>query len=388
MKTFLFIVFVLFSLSLQAANPTFQSFDTNAFNVNASGNTIGANTSGGNPNALVKQSQITAGGISLSQASNVVNGSSGVIKTNGSAGGTTFTFSDTGTNAIQLIAGGSITNSALTASTDVESDVNKRLSSLANGTGAKTNNGSGVVGWFNPQIWIDLSSNNAVNALPSRTNFYAVTNATAGNAVVVVGPDVNNQFYLKGTNWPTGGATVGDPLTNNFGYIGTNANTASTRISSNAVITIQTNGTPNIVLDPTVGISVSNCAVVINGALQQSGASNTLSGTSWITNNLAAIVPFSHPVTTSITNTFGTRCQPMIRYFAVGAVTGNPIITVSNETIGMLIYYHGASAIAFVETNTEALAQCSSGDKLTIRNESTGTGASAGIITNWFIPSL
>ena len=74
MKTLLFFALLFIAVEVFAANPTFQSFDTNAFIVNQSGNSIGANTSGGNPNALVKQSQITAGGISLTQATNAAQG--------------------------------------------------------------------------------------------------------------------------------------------------------------------------------------------------------------------------------------------------------------------------------------------------------------------------
>ena len=71
MKFIAFILFLCVCIEAYAANPTFNSFDTNAFIVNLSSNTIQANTSSGNPNALVKQSQITAGGISQATATNI-----------------------------------------------------------------------------------------------------------------------------------------------------------------------------------------------------------------------------------------------------------------------------------------------------------------------------
>lgn len=45
-----------------------------------------------------------------------------------------------------------LTNLSLTASANLVTDANKKVVSLANGTGALTNNGSGVMGWFNSFI--------------------------------------------------------------------------------------------------------------------------------------------------------------------------------------------------------------------------------------------
>lgn len=75
----------------------------------------------------------------------------------------------------------------------------------------------------------------------SRTNFYNVTNATVGGAVVLVGPDANSNWYLKGTNWPSGGGSQ-TPWTsdiNGGGFALTNA--GSIRSLSGSVSLIPTN---------------------------------------------------------------------------------------------------------------------------------------------------
>jgi hypothetical protein len=58
MKTFLVILAFLVTLSSRAATPTFGSFDTNQFNVNAAANTIVGNTNPANPKSLVTQTQL------------------------------------------------------------------------------------------------------------------------------------------------------------------------------------------------------------------------------------------------------------------------------------------------------------------------------------------
>ncbi len=76
MKTLLTFCLMLFTASAFAANPTFQSFDTNDFTASAALNFITANTSPLNPNSLVNQSQLAgavgpSNGITAGTATNI-----------------------------------------------------------------------------------------------------------------------------------------------------------------------------------------------------------------------------------------------------------------------------------------------------------------------------
>lgn len=89
-----------------------------------------------------------------------------------------------------------------------------------NAAGVLLNDGAGNTNWLSTNAIINTASNNVINVLPSRTNYYQVTNGLDGNAVVIVGPDVSGQFYLKGTNWPTGGGgSTPFGLVTNFGTV-------------------------------------------------------------------------------------------------------------------------------------------------------------------------
>lgn len=288
------------------------------------------------------------------------------------------------------------TNLSLTASTVLEADVNKKIISIPGGEGVLTNNQAGNnPGWnrapgLNGGNVTNINVFNITNA-PNATNYLAASNVVwnAGDIAVYTGQrNADGAMMFTNAPKPSGtGGSVGDPLTNNFGYFQTNNNTASFRVNSNSVVNVTSNGIPVVSLTPTIGVLVSNGAVIINGALPQGGASNTISGTSWITNNLATITPVAHPVTASITNALGTRAYAMVRYFIVGAVTGQPIITFSNTTTGIRLD-HSRSAVALIDTNWYYLPTMSPGDVTVIRNESTGSGASTGVLTNIFYPSL
>lgn len=211
MKTLLLFC-LLFCLPAFSANPTFQSFDTNAFIPNASANTIQANTSSSNPNALVKQSQITSGGVSSETVSNIVNANA-ILQHSGT--GTNATLgSTTNIGTLTLLGTGSPTaNQPLVkAASGVVAGIS--------GTGIMTNSGSTV--GFNKIPIFDGSAITNLNgtqinaatiplsAINSEfTNVLVFTNGppVSGQAVVIVGTNVQGGVLMKGTNWPSGGGT-------------------------------------------------------------------------------------------------------------------------------------------------------------------------------------
>lgn len=276
MKSLAAILFLFCVPLAYAATPTFQSFDTNAFIPNPGANTIQANTSSSNPNSLVKQSQITAGGISLAQATNVINGSSGVIGTNGTD--TTFKFSSTGTNQIQGLA----QTIANTTSNSLNTSINTASNSI--------------------NTTINSSSNNIVVALPPRTNYVAITNSpgTAGKALVIVGKDANGSVLTTETNWPSGGSVPNGLVTNNADadilvtHLGN-----STTIHASTPPSIETSvGTFNqyvVVTNTGVAIKMTassapdgGAALVFSGTTNLANANSTLISTSMISGTLTA----------------------------------------------------------------------------------------------------
>lgn len=236
---------LLFCASAFAANPTFQSFNTNDFIANAAANSIEANTSPANPSALVTQAQLgsstgSTNGQTLAQVIAIIN--TNAVVQNGGTGsnitlislGVTNKFSLTNGHYLNIWStdGGffrsntippfdwyrHLTNGQISYGTGALSQVSFNLTSgdatirTINLLNAAPESGktnfiiiSAVTGRLltnDLTEFIASVSNNAVAGLPSRTNFYNVTNAVAGNAVVVVGPDANGNFYLKGTNQP------------------------------------------------------------------------------------------------------------------------------------------------------------------------------------------
>lgn len=231
--------------------------------------------------------------------------------------------------------------------------------------GVVTNTTGGVIGvtvaiptnWLNDvQGFMNAISNNAVSGLPSRTNYYQATNSVAGNALVIVGPDANGQFYAKGTNWPSGGSTPSGLVTNSAAtdVVVTNAG-VNTTITSNSVTT----GTGTYTLG-SVSLIPTNAAVVLTAV------------------GVAPSMPFG------ITNSLSGRAQPVVQYYFIDAVTGVPILTFSNEASGVK-FRVSAGALANVETNFCLLPITSTNTIWRARDESTGSGASVGILTNWFI---
>lgn len=83
---------------------------------------------------------------------------------------------------ISLTVTNPITNISLTANTIVKSDANKALASVANGTGALTNNNAGLFGWFTYASLQDIT-----NTVQSYTNtFMSATNLTFTNGTLLV----------------------------------------------------------------------------------------------------------------------------------------------------------------------------------------------------------
>lgn len=150
------------------------------------------------------------------------------------------------------------------------------------------------------------ATNSAIQALPSRTNFFQVTNATAGQAVVIVGADVNGQFYLKGTNWPAGGSggLATSIITTNLPWSDTNtANSYSFLKDTNENVTISTNGGAAVSFGTnglTVNVGPSNFlgGVTISGAGIGSTRSNTLAP--FTITFPATTVNWTNPLTTTI----------------------------------------------------------------------------------------
>ena len=85
-----------------------------------------------------------------------------------------------------------------------------------------------------------------------------------------------------------------------------------------------------------------------------------------------------------LTNVFVGRGQPVVRFFIVDAVTGTPIITFSNEQTGVRLPISYGS-LAFIETNFTVLPETTTNSVWRVRDESTGSGVSVGILTNWII---
>lgn len=274
---------------------------------------------------------------------------------------------------------------------------------IPNTLGVVTNTVGGVVGvtvaiptnWLNDvQGFMNAISNNAVSGLPNRTNYYRVTNAVAGNAVVVVGPDGNGQFDLKGTNWPTGGSGSDTPWSVNHNASGFRLDILTGMSLTNSGVA---SGMPFILgFDSTYGVALTLGAFTNDvAAMSALVASNIVGGTLVSTKGSVSLIPTNGaPVYTSngltgalpygLTNTLQGRCQYLVGYYLVDAVGGTPILTVSNELDG---YKYpnisvGASASVTPGTNWFTTPILSSNAVLRIRDESAGTGASVGLISS------
>jgi len=101
---------------------------------------------------------------------------------------------------------GGVTNNALSASADVESDANKKLVSLGNGAGVKTNNGSGGIGWASSLDGSTiangtLSPGAASSGWPASTNYISTTNLTSSLNQVPLSLGTTNAFGSQATKF-------------------------------------------------------------------------------------------------------------------------------------------------------------------------------------------
>jgi len=95
--------------------------------------------------------------------------------------------------------------------------------------------------------------------------------------------------------------------------------------------------------------------------------------------NVNASLPFG------ITNTLAGRAQPVVQYYLVDGASGTPIMTISNETTGVKLRISSGPLASLSQTNFTTLPITTTNTIWKIRDESTGSGASVGIITNWLI---
>jgi hypothetical protein len=115
----------------------------------------------------------------------------------GTAGSVTL-YDTTGTNQISSLGTnlqviGSVYSTNLTASTVLEADANKGLVSIANASGALTNNGSGTVGYYN-----SFATQPSANAFTA-SNYFSVSFDTSTNQNQIT-PDFSLPEQLMSTN--------------------------------------------------------------------------------------------------------------------------------------------------------------------------------------------
>lgn len=301
----------------------------------------------------------------------------------------------------------------------------------ANALGVLTNNGSGFTNWSSnlPGTWI------AAGTLPSTvtdTSWMPITNAVAytngpptpGQALVVAGAGTNSfgAVLVKGTNWPTGGGSAfplaADGDANQFGitnltYLYWLTNASGTKLSFQIAPDF-TQSLPTLKLTPAgqstyagfkanylyiegngFGGSYQAAIIVTNSGVSTIITSNSITtGSGTFNGGAVSVIPTNAAPVTSIlsasgislpigiTNVFAGRAQPIVQYYVVDAVTGTPILTMSNETSGVKVRI-SYGALALVETNFAVLPITTTNSIWRLRDESAGSGASVGVLTNW-----
>jgi hypothetical protein len=365
MKT-IFLFCLLLGASAFAANPTFQSFDTNAFTANAAANSVAANTSSGNPNALVKQSQ-------LSGFSGPTNGITQAQYTAGLA---------TGTNNLGAMFGDSLSLDGGAVVLD------SLFLTLGNGrmTGASHTDVSPT------RRWQTLTINpNAAGPSDTATNSYTQ----------FIGPIFGNGEGLTNLNIPassvTGLLTTTNLAPNTYASFDGNTWLTSTRngINWTNLIAPPAAGDTNFVVEYPDGslapFSFTNLIRIIArgqtninaGSISATNASgsNFLGGQNWFTNNTAPIVPIATTGSggSTFTNTLGTRAMLSVPYYLQFSLTGSPCGTFSNRTTGEKYIIGGGAMTDQFITNMILLPPCSPGDVWDGRNESVGTSVTFGL---------
>lgn len=263
-----------------------------------------------------------------------------------------------------------------------------------NAAGVLVNDGAGNTNWLSTNSIINTASNNVINVLPSRTNYYQVTNATDGNAVVIVGPDVSGQFYLKGTNWPTGGGSVPNGLVTNIspvvivstnaGFAVTNGIILMTNVVGAASSLTDTNATTTWMHTGQFPISViaSNGTIVSPTFISTNGTISVIPTNAAPVSLILSASGNSMPI--RITNVFAGRAQPVIQYFISDAALSSPILTASNEQTAVKLTISAGALANLVGTNFATLPTTTTNSVWVLRDESSGS-ASVGVITNWLV---
>jgi hypothetical protein len=165
-----------------------------------------------------------------------------------------FVFSGPGTIS------GAISNSALSASADVETDANKKLGSTANAFGVKTNDASGNRGYNNKPI-LDLGASTNVNTFDSLTNTFSGTTFWLGTNQVIT--SATNIYLTTLGNPPVAGIERFGQLTirATADITVTNA-TAGWRSSDMVSTRTLTNGNTMVIAGDVILGVVSNLAIV------------------------------------------------------------------------------------------------------------------------------
>lgn len=303
----------------------------------------------------------------------------------------------------------------------------------ANTLGVLTNNGSGFTNWSTaiPGTWIGagtLPKSAADTSWMPLTNAVAFSNATGvptpGKALVIA-PGKTNSFgavLLNETNWPSGGGSAfplaADADANQFSI--TNLWTSQWRTNASGTqLTFNlrpdfSQSLPAMTLTPAADatyagfkanffiaegngfggnygallMSTNNgVATTIQSNLITTGTGIFNSGTvSIIPTNAALVVTVETASGTSlpigITNATAGRGTPTVQYFLIDAVTGVAKITFSNEMTGKKLF-RSPGSLALIDTNFYTLPITSTNAVWRVRDESSGTGTSVGVITNW-----
>lgn len=171
---------------------------------------------------------------------------------------------------------------------------------------------------------------------------------------------------------------------------GANLNTvyidAGTTINLGTNVNWQVNGTNTIIFLNANGVTtnwitdgVSNSLITVNRGLFSTSTTNQIYTNSAIVGTVPSADGLSLPLT--MNNSTGGRASLAMTYYIIDAVTGTPILTASNNASGQKLSW-SMGALAVSETNTTLLPVTSTNTTWTIRNESTGSGTSIGVITN------
>lgn len=258
------------------------------------------------------------------------------------------------------------------------------------------------------------------------TNAIAGTNQpmTAGQALVVVGTNTYGATLVKGTNWPSGGGSA-FPLSADADFnqhsgtniLSTTYELIDTGLHLRFVLTPDESvvATPVLKLTPAGDLTGNGFAAkfyVASGVLgagpvdgfiaTNAGVSSVLgsnylnTGTGTFTGGPISFIPTNAaPVLTAngatpsmpwgITNLQAGRVQPVVQYYIVDGASGTPIMTISNQTTGVKLRISEAPLASLTQTNFCILPITTTNTIWEVRDESTGSGASVGVITNWFI---